>query len=216
MGGKQEVQSSPRYPEEISRFVSGGRTFLCIEIVRSAGRQDTYSFSHKEPVTRSQSFSHQVGGHSNGNAGRDPYGSAENQYGFCYTQLLVWQLIILYVDHVALETILVPPQHLLHKQHMKLECSLRQERSLTKGTSTDDAFVFSCLGYSRTLLTVHTAFFAGSIYGKLRIRPCSISGADYKEIGGFDESSELFSFNKSIWIRELVEAPKSPSRIQAL
>ncbi|KAK9029596.1 hypothetical protein V6N11_026706 [Hibiscus sabdariffa] len=27
---------------------------------RSAGRQDTYSFAHKEPVTRSRSFNHQV------------------------------------------------------------------------------------------------------------------------------------------------------------
>ncbi|KAK8695254.1 hypothetical protein V6N13_000421 [Hibiscus sabdariffa] len=60
---------SPRYPEENSRFGSGRRNSMRIEIVdnrvrpegsRSARRQDSADFSHGEPLARSQSFSHQL------------------------------------------------------------------------------------------------------------------------------------------------------------
>ncbi|GMI97611.1 hypothetical protein like AT4G32630 [Hibiscus trionum] len=60
---------SPRYPEENSRFGSGRRNSMRIEIVdnrlrlegsRSARRQDTPNFSNREPLARSQSLSHQL------------------------------------------------------------------------------------------------------------------------------------------------------------
>ncbi|TYI76142.1 hypothetical protein E1A91_D06G055700v1 [Gossypium mustelinum] len=102
---------SARYAEENSRYGSSRRNPLHIEIVdnrlksegsRSARRHND-SFSHREPVTRSQSFSHQVdrsgspvvrpvreilgenapdlqvGEHSNANAGSDPDDSAIKQ-----------------------------------------------------------------------------------------------------------------------------------------
>ncbi|XP_012451970.1 probable ADP-ribosylation factor GTPase-activating protein AGD14 isoform X3 [Gossypium raimondii] len=102
---------SARYAEENSRYGSSRRNPLHIEIVdnrlksegsRSARRHND-SFSRREPVTRSQSFSHQVdrsgspvvrpvrdilgenapalqvGEHSNANAGSDPDDSAIRQ-----------------------------------------------------------------------------------------------------------------------------------------
>ncbi|KAK8991229.1 hypothetical protein V6N11_062248 [Hibiscus sabdariffa] len=60
---------SPRYPEENSRFGSGRRNSMRIEIVdnrvrpegsRSARRQESPDSSHGEPLARSQSFSHQL------------------------------------------------------------------------------------------------------------------------------------------------------------
>ncbi|KAA3476808.1 putative ADP-ribosylation factor GTPase-activating protein AGD14 [Gossypium australe] len=102
---------SARYAEENSRYGSSRRNPLHIEIVdnrlksegsRSARRHND-SFSHREPLTRSQSFSHQVdrsgspvvrpvrdilgenapalqvGEHSNANAGSDPDDSAIRQ-----------------------------------------------------------------------------------------------------------------------------------------